>query len=130
VFDESVDTVVKEVCLDIEKRYQVKFLEIATDKDHVHFLIQSVPTYSVTKIVTMLKSHTAQEVFKRCTQVKNILWGSEFWTDGYFETTAGKHENEYTISDYVRKQSKEADTKSCMKIGSCLCSNTSLLAAG
>ena len=90
--------------MDIEKRYQVKCLEIATDKDHVHLLIRSVPTYSVTKIVTMLKSHTAQEVFKRCTQVKTILWGSEFWTDGYFETTVGKHENEYTISDYVRKQ--------------------------
>ena len=27
----------KEVCLDIEKRYQTKFLEIGTDKGHVRF---------------------------------------------------------------------------------------------
>ena len=40
------------VCLEIEGRYQVKFLEIGTDKDHVHFLVQSVPTYTVTRIVT------------------------------------------------------------------------------
>nr|AKS10327.1 Transposase IS200 like protein [Rickettsia endosymbiont of Ixodes pacificus] len=53
----------REVCLDIEKRYQVKFLEIGTDQDHVHFLIQSVPTYSVTKIVTMVKSITARQIF-------------------------------------------------------------------
>ena len=48
VFDVSVDQVLREVCLDIEKRYQIKFLEIGTDEDHVHFLVQSVPTYSVT----------------------------------------------------------------------------------
>ena len=53
VFDGDVDGVLKDICLDIEKRYQVKFLEIGTDKDHVHFSVQSVPTYGVTKLVTM-----------------------------------------------------------------------------
>jgi REP element-mobilizing transposase RayT len=66
VFDDNVNEVLKEICLDIEMRYQVKFLEIGIDKDHVHFLVQSVPTYNVTKIVTMLKSLTAREVFRRC----------------------------------------------------------------
>ena len=59
VFDEQVDAVLREVCLEIEKRYEIKFIEIGIDKNHVHFLIQSVPTYSVTKLVTMLKSLTA-----------------------------------------------------------------------
>jgi putative transposase len=104
IFDDHVDEVLKEVCLDIEKRYQINFLEIGTDKDHVHFLVQSVPTYSVTKIVTMIKSLTAREVFKRCSQVKKKLWGGEFWTDGYYASTVGKHGNENTISDYVKKQ--------------------------
>ena len=63
VFDDQVDEVLKEVCIDIEKRYQVKFLEIGTDEDHVHFLVQSVPTYNLTKIVTVIKSLTAREVF-------------------------------------------------------------------
>ena len=107
VFDNDVDEVLKEVCLDIEKRYQIKFLEIGTDKDHVHFLVQSVPTYSVNKIVTMIKSLTAREIFKRCPQVKKKLWGGEFWTDGYFGTTVGKHGNEDTIGKYVKKQGVE-----------------------
>lgn len=42
VFDEQVDAILKEVCRGVAERYQVKFLEIATDKDHVHFLVQSV----------------------------------------------------------------------------------------
>ncbi len=91
VFDEQVEEVLKERCLGIEWRYEVKFLEIGADKDHVHFLVQSVPTYSVTKIVTLIKSVTAREVFKRCPQVKKKLWGGEFWTDGYFASTVSKH---------------------------------------
>jgi REP element-mobilizing transposase RayT len=90
--------------LEIEKRYQIKFLEIGTDKDHVHFLVQSIPRYSVTNIVTMIKSLTAREIFRRCPQVKKQLWGGEFWTDGYFASTVGKHGDEDTICRYVKKQ--------------------------
>ncbi|NHB97021.1 IS200/IS605 family transposase [Photorhabdus stackebrandtii] len=107
VFDLQVDEELKDICLEIEQRYQLKFLEIGTDKDHVHFLIQSVPTYSVTKIVTLIKSLTAREIFKRCPQVKKKLWGGEFWTDGYFARTVGKHGNEQMIGKYVKNQGKE-----------------------
>ena len=41
MFDKGIDETLKEVCLEIEKRYEVHFLEIGTDKDHVHFLIQT-----------------------------------------------------------------------------------------
>lgn len=75
VFDKHVDEALKEVRLEIAQRYQMKFLEIGTDKDPVHFLVQSVPTYSVTKIVTALKSISAREVFRRCPHVKKQLWG-------------------------------------------------------
>ena len=46
----------------MEEQYQIKFLELGTDDDHVHFLVQSVSTYSVTKLVTMIKSLTAREI--------------------------------------------------------------------
>ena len=62
VFDDSVENELRDVCLGIERRYEVKFLEIGTDKDHVHFLIQSVPMYSVKKIVQIIKSLTAREI--------------------------------------------------------------------
>jgi len=107
VFDEGVDRVLSEVCLEIEKRYQVKFLEIGTDDDHVHFLIQSVPTYSVTKLVTMIKSLTAREIFKKCPDVKKLLWGGEFWSDGYFASSVGKHGDESMIQKYVKNQGKK-----------------------
>src|SRR4051794_11125301 len=107
VFDETVELLLKEICIEIEARYEIKFLEIGTDKDHVHFLIQSVPTYSVTKIVTMIKSITAREIFKRNPQVKKELWGGEFWSDGYFASTVGKYGNENVIANYVKAQGKD-----------------------
>ena len=107
VFDESVDDILKTVCLDIEDRYQVKFLEIGTDQDHVHFLVQSVPTYSVTKLVRLIKSITARELFRRCPDVKKQLWGGEFWSDGYFSSTVGKHGDENMIASHVKNQGQE-----------------------
>lgn len=106
VFDEQVDNILKEVCLEIEKRYEVKFIEIGTNKDHVHFLVQAEPTYSVTQIVTKIKSITAREIFKRMPAVKKILWGGEFWTDGYFANTVSRNGNEQVIEKYIRDQGK------------------------
>ncbi len=104
VFSSFVDNTLKEICLEISKRYQIHFLEIGTDENHVHFLLQSVPTYSPTKIVTMLKSITAREILRRHTEVKTLLWGGEFWADGYFVNTVSKFGNEDTISKYVKEQ--------------------------
>ena len=106
VFDKGVDRALTEVCLEIEKRYEVKFLEIGTDEDHVHFLVQSVPTYSVSKLVRQVKSLTARHIFSRCPDVKKQLWGGEFWSDGFFASTVGKHGDETMIGKYVRDQGK------------------------
>ena len=106
VFDKGVDRALTEVCLEIEKRYEVKFLEIGTDEDHVHFLVQSVPTYSVSKLVRQVKSLTARHIFSRCPHVKKQLWGGEFWSDGFFASTVGKHGDETMIGKYVRDQGK------------------------
>lgn len=107
MIDRGVERSLLAICLEIEKRYELRFLEIGTDKDHVHFLVQSVPMYSVTKLVTLLKSLTAREVFRRCPQVKKLLWGGEFWSDGYFASTVGKHGDENTIAQYVKNQGQE-----------------------
>lgn len=109
VFDKTVDQTLVNICMDIEKRYEVHFLEIGTDKDHVHFLLQSIPMKSPTQIVKMLKSITAREIFQRHPEVKKILWGGAFWSSGYFVNTVSKFGDESTISKYVRNQGMGKD---------------------
>ena len=111
MFNTEVDEVLREVCLEIEKRYEIKFIEIGTDKDHVHFLIQSVPMYSAKKIIQTVKSLTAREIFRRVPEVKKQLWGGEFWTDGYYVSTVGHKGSEETIRKYVQEQGKEEEYK-------------------
>ena len=63
VFDKSVDEEIKVICLEISKRYEINFLEIGVDKDHVHFLIQSVPMYSPKKNCSANKKHHGKRDF-------------------------------------------------------------------
>ena len=107
IFDNSVDNILIQTCKEISTRFEINIVEIGTDGDHVHFLIQSVPMMSPTKIVGIIKSITAKEIFRLCLQVKQKLWGDNLWTAGYFVSTVGKHGNEDQIKNYVRNQGKE-----------------------
>jgi REP element-mobilizing transposase RayT len=109
VFSEAVDKQLKETCLEVAKRYEITFLEIGCDKDHVHFLVQSVPLYSPKRLVQLIKSITAREIFRRCPEVKKQLWGGEFWTDGYFVSTVGQHSTESVIKQYIQSQGAESE---------------------
>ncbi len=109
VFSKSVDNTLIEVCKEISKRYEIYFLEIGTDKNHVHFLVQSVPTYSPTKIVTTIKSILAREIFILHEEVKKQLWGGSFWSSGYFVNTVSKFGDESSITRYVKEQGVEKE---------------------
>src|SRR5215210_7795993 len=109
VFSSEVDAKLKEVCAEIEKRYEIEFLGIGTDRDHVHFLVQSVPMYSPKKVVQIIKSIRAREIFRQCPEVKKQLWGGEFWSDGYFISTVGQHGNESVIKQYIQGQGRETE---------------------
>jgi hypothetical protein len=66
-----------------------------------------VPSYSPTRMVTIIKSLTAREIFARVPSVKRQLWGGEFWSDGYHIGTVGQQATETTIRHYVKNQGRE-----------------------
>jgi len=107
VFSKEVEESLKSICIGISERYEINFVEIGVDDDHVHFLVQSVPMLSVTKIVTTIKSISARELFSRHKGIKKLLWGGNMWTSGYYANTVGQYANEEVISNYVKNQRKE-----------------------
>lgn len=104
VINQPVERVLKETCLAISERYDLYFLEIGTDQDHVHFLVQSVPMMLPQRIVQTIKSITAKQIFLKVPEVKKQLWGGQFWSDGYFISTVGKHGSEQAVARYVKDQ--------------------------
>ncbi|MCF2220680.1 IS200/IS605 family transposase [Chryseobacterium sp. PS-8] len=99
------------ICVGISERYEVQFAEIGYESDHVHFLVQSVPDMSVSKLVTIIKSLSERELFKKHPEIKRILWGGNLWTSGYYVNTVGQYGNKDVIRKDIENQGKETEYK-------------------
>ncbi len=104
VLTEAVSTSLKETCLEIAKRYEIRFVEIGTDEDHVHFLLQSVPNMLPRAMVGSIKSIIGKAIFRLHPDIKKFLWGGKLWTSGYYINTVGQYGNETVIRNYVKNQ--------------------------
>ncbi len=111
VITEEISESLKDICIEISERYEMNFVEIGFESDHVHFLVQSVPSLSVSEITRKLKSITAKQLFQRHPEIKAKLWGGNFWTSGYYANTVGQYGNEEVIRKYVESQGKEKEYK-------------------
>ena len=107
VFTTEVEKELKKVCEQIGECYEMIFVEIGCDEDHVHFLIQTIPLHSPTNIAKKVKSITAREILKKHPWIKRETLGSNLWTSGYYISTVGVHGNEGVISNYVKNQGKK-----------------------
>ena len=107
--NEKYVNTIKEICTGLEQRYTLKFETVGFDKDHVHFLLQSVPKYSPSQIFRLVKSISAIELFKRHPDLKKELWGGEFWSDGGYVSTVGEGINAEIIRKYINNQGRKID---------------------
>ena len=97
----------KQVLQDLEKRYFLTTETIGFDEDHVHMLMQAAPRYAPSRVVQIVKSITARELFKRFPEIKEELWGGEFWSDGGYIGTVGEGANADIIRSYIKKQGRK-----------------------
>ena len=107
VFTKKIEKSLIEVCRDIGERYEINFIEIGNDEDHIHFLTQEIPNMAVSKIVQIIKSITAREIFSKHKEIKKLLWGGNLWTSGFYANTVGQFANEETIRNYVKDQGRK-----------------------
>jgi putative transposase len=80
---------IKFLCSEIEQRYSIVFDTIGTDGDHLHIFVGAAPKYSPSKIMQIIKSILARELFKRYPEIKKQLWGGHFWSEGGYIGTVG-----------------------------------------
>jgi putative transposase len=94
----------KEICSEIGKRYWFQFDAIGTDGDHVHIFVGSEPKYAPSKVMQIIKSIAAKQIFKDFPEIRKELWGGEFWSDGGYIGTVGEGVTAEIIRDYIEKQ--------------------------
>ena len=91
---------IKDIC----ECYNFKFYCLGIAPNHVHFFAGAPPKVAPARIVQVVKSITAREMFKKFPAVKRSLWGGEFWKNGYYVGTVGEGQTEAIVRKYIDKQ--------------------------
>lgn len=104
LLDDEVTVIIRETATEIAERFPIEMEAIGTDKNHIHLLCSAHPKMAPGRIVQVFKSITAREIFRRKPTVKRVLWGGEFWTDGYYVATVGERSNWQTVERDVQRQ--------------------------
>ena len=101
----ELDVFLKETISNIEQKSDFEIIEVETDKDHIHLMIQYIPRVSISSIVNRLKSVTTYYLWKEYKSfLKHQFWKERtFWTDGYFVCSVGEASPE-TIQRYIQNQ--------------------------
>jgi putative transposase len=82
---------------------QLQFKKVNTDKDHIHLLVSIPPSWSVSKVVNIIKTNTARNLKAEFPFLKEVYWGTDsIWSEGYFVSTVGI--NEEIIKRYIENQ--------------------------
>jgi len=76
----ELDNFLKIVIRDIEKKSDFQIIEMETDKDHIHLMIQYIPRISISSIVNRLKSVTTHYLWQK---YKPFL-RQHFWKENTF----------------------------------------------
>lgn len=106
LLDEMVAKIIEETAEGIQQRYAIEMEALGMDKNHIHLLSPAHPKISPGEIARIFKSITAREIFRRYPQIKQDLWGGEFWSDGYYVATVGDRGNWSQVKKYIQKQGK------------------------
>jgi len=70
----------KEIAEEFE--FEIDTMEVM--RDYVNVFLSAPPRYSPARIVQIMKSISAKQVFRRFPHQQDILWKRELWSDGYF----------------------------------------------
>ncbi len=111
LFNERTERVMLDAVGGFKERYAIEITHVGFDKNHVHFLCRFLPKYSGGQVIRLIKIITAKHIFTQVPEVKKELWGSEFWTDGYYFATVSGKGDRAVIERYIEKQGRTEDTK-------------------
>ena len=101
----SIADDIKQLSYEICNKYNVTIKEMETDKDHIHYLIETEPNISVSQIVNLMKSYITYHIWERHQEfLSKHFWKEHtLWTDGYFVCSVG-NVSEKTLREYIKNQ--------------------------
>ena len=93
-----------DIFFQIAEEYDFQIIEMGIMPDHIHILLSAPPRFSPARIVNILKSISARELFKRYPHLEEVCWSRKIWEDGYFVRAVGEKVSSQIIQEYIRYQ--------------------------
>ena len=96
---------IKQFSYDICNKNDIKIKYMETDKDHIHYMIETKPNMNLSIFIKTIKSYTTYNIWKKYDNfLKQYFWKEHtFWTDGYFICSIG-NVSEETLKNYIKNQ--------------------------
>ena len=111
LLNNKVEDVILETMKGFKERYAIEINQVGFDQNHAHLLLRFLPKYSGGQVIRLIKSITAKAIFREVHEIKEDLWGGEFWTDGYYIATVSGRGTKKIIENYIKSQGREQDIK-------------------
>jgi putative transposase len=96
---ERIRETIRQIC----SEFKVTIVKGHVSKDHIHLMVKTNPSITISKLVGVLKGRTAYKLYKEFPELKKKYWGQHFWSRGYFVATVGAVTDE-TIKIYIQNQ--------------------------
>jgi putative transposase len=101
---QRLEELIRDICESREWLIEVLAVEI----DHVHLFISCPPRDAPAKVMNVIKSITARELYAEFPRLRRTHWGGKLWADGYYVGSAGEHVTSDLIRRYVEYQERES----------------------
>jgi putative transposase len=98
-----LEELIREVCA--TRDWEIEALTVGID--HVHLFVSCPPSDAPAKVMNVVKSITARELYAEFPQLRRSHWGGKLWADGYYVGSAGDHVTSDLIKRYIEYQESE-----------------------
>ena len=110
ILEKEVSGYLKAIFNKIADEYEFKIDTMEVMEDHVHIFVEVPLRYSPARVVQIMKSISAREVFSKFPALREQLWAGELWNDGYFVRSVGDKVTADIIRKYIEYQAHEDDS--------------------
>lgn len=97
----------KKVFKEIAEEYEFHIDTMEVMADHVHVFIEAAPSYAPARVVQIMKSISAKELYKRFPELRKKMWSGAIWEEGYFVRSVGDAVTSDVIRKYIKYQQNE-----------------------
>lgn len=105
LINKEISDDIKQFSYEICQKHNILIKYMETDKDHIHYMIETEPTISISKTINLMKSYTTYHIWKKHEKyLSEFFWKEKtFWTDGYFVCSVGNI-SEKILKEYIENQ--------------------------